>query len=139
MIDFMVVTHGGDKEPLVMSFWDDDQTGGPVVLLLLKAFKVMACTNVVAVEEKPPAKLNKKRLRRQRTPEDSTWTLRITNSRKKYPLDDEERGTHASPRLHFRRGHMRQYAPEKYTWVTPCMVGIALDGVINKDYEVSLQ
>jgi len=45
-------------------------------------------------------------------------------------------GTHASPALHLRRGHARQYSPGLYTWVQPCIVGNKKDGLVHKDYAV---
>ncbi len=45
-------------------------------------------------------------------------------------------GTHASPRLHLRRGHPRQYAPGKYCWVQPCVVGNKAAGMVHKDYAI---
>lgn len=45
-------------------------------------------------------------------------------------------GTHASPRLHDRRGHWRTYANGKRGWVKPCKVGDPSKGVVFKDYEV---
>lgn len=45
-------------------------------------------------------------------------------------------GTHASPRLHDRRGHWRNHPSGKQVWVKACKVGDAAKGVIFKDYEV---
>lgn len=45
-------------------------------------------------------------------------------------------GTHASPRLHDRRGHWRKYPSGKVGWVKNCKVGDASRGVVFKDYEV---
>lgn len=45
-------------------------------------------------------------------------------------------GTHASPRLHDRRGHWRTYPSGKRGWVKSCKVGDASKGVVFKDYEV---
>jgi hypothetical protein len=36
----------------------------------------------------------------------------------------EEGGTHASPRLHWRRGHVRRLANGKITNVRPTLVGV---------------
>lgn len=44
-------------------------------------------------------------------------------------------GTHAPPRLHFRRGHFRKLG-EKTVPVAPCLVGSKERGLIIKDYEV---
>ena len=45
-------------------------------------------------------------------------------------------GTHASPRLHDRRGHWRKHPNGKTIWVKPCKVGDATKGVIFKDYKI---
>ena len=45
-------------------------------------------------------------------------------------------GTNASPRVHLRRGHLREYQPWSFTWVQPCVVGSKKLGVIHKDYKV---
>ena len=49
---------------------------------------------------------------------------------------EHQGGTHASPRLHDRRGHWRTYPSGKRGWVKACKVGDASKGVVFKDYEV---
>jgi len=44
--------------------------------------------------------------------------------------------THASPRLHDRRGHLRRLKTGKNVWVKPCKVGDASRGTVFKDYQV---
>lgn len=44
-------------------------------------------------------------------------------------------GSHASPRVHLRRGHIRKL-PTKNVWVNACVVGDKAKGVIQKDYLV---
>jgi len=47
-------------------------------------------------------------------------------------------GTHASPRLHDRRGHWRTMkSTGKKVWVKQCKVGDASKGVIFKDYKLT--
>lgn len=47
----------------------------------------------------------------------------------KFVVEQREHGTHASPRLHWRRGHYRQqsFGPQrrerKTIWIEPCLVG----------------
>lgn len=43
---------------------------------------------------------------------------------------------HASPRLHWRRGHIREYASGTKAWVRPHLVGTEAGGVIVHDYEL---
>nr|MCF1501516.1 hypothetical protein [Allorhizobium sp. Av2] len=45
-------------------------------------------------------------------------------------------GSHASPRLHLRRGHLRRL-PEKTVWVRAAMIGAASEtGTVTKDYRL---
>ena len=44
-------------------------------------------------------------------------------------------GSHNSPRVHLRRGHIRKL-PTKNVWVNACVVGDKAKGVIQKDYLV---
>lgn len=48
-------------------------------------------------------------------------------------------GTHASPRLHMRRGHIRNLPSGHMTWVRPCLVGYEDLGVVVTDYKVKAQ
>lgn len=45
-------------------------------------------------------------------------------------------GTHASPRLHDRRGHLRRLRSGKNVWVRECKVGNASKGVVFHDYQI---
>lgn len=47
-------------------------------------------------------------------------------------------GTHASPREHDRRGHLRRLRSGKNVWVKPCKVGSAALGAVFHDYEVKV-
>lgn len=50
---------------------------------------------------------------------------------------DSHGGTHATPRLHQRRGHWRTLANGRQIWVRNCMVGDAARGTVWKDYRVA--
>jgi hypothetical protein len=53
------------------------------------------------------------------------------------PKGGHQGGTHASPRLHDRRGHWRTMKKSgKRVWVRDCKVGDASKGVVFKDYRV---
>jgi hypothetical protein len=92
------------------------------------------CPNVSRVEHKPDAKLQKARAKKGKKPLFSYWTLHLKT---KSASGVELGGTHASPRVHLRRGHPRQYQPGKWTWVQPCMVGNPKMGMVHKDYDGS--
>lgn len=49
----------------------------------------------------------------------------------------EGTGTHASPRLHWRRGHQRILRSGRITWVRPTLVGDANRGLVVHDYQMA--
>lgn len=102
-------------------------------LSVLKFLSALNCSNVTRTEHKPPEKLQRARAKRGKRPLFSFWTLEIALP--KHRGEGEScGGTHATPRLHLRRGHPRQYAPGKYCWVQPCVVGNKQAGMVHKDY-----
>lgn len=108
------------------------------VQFLFKFLSALNCTNINRVEHKPPEKLQKARARRGKKPLFSYWTLEI-DLPKSRAAGENYGGTHAAPRLHLRRGHPRQYAPGKYCWVQPCVVGNKAAGMVHKDYAARYQ
>lgn len=93
------------------------------------------CSNVKKVEHVPSPKLQKIRAKRGKQPLFSFWTLELVLGRSHE--NSPGSGTHASPRLHLRRGHARQHAPGKWTWVQPHAVGNKKLGIVHKDYALS--
>ena len=102
--------------------------------IIMSFLAALACVNVVPVETPAPTKLNKKRAKRGKKPILSHWTLVIKN--RNGTVGPGGGGSHASPRLHLRRGHIREYKPGSYTWVQPCVVGTNKDGMVTKDYKL---
>jgi len=49
---------------------------------------------------------------------------------------DPQGGTHASPRLHDRRGHLRRLKSGKNVWVKPHKVGDITKGIVFHDYAI---
>lgn len=92
---------------------------------------LLNCNNVPRINNPAPDQLNKKRARTGKPPLFSYWTLDLSASKEKGAPQD---GTHASPRLHLRRGHFRKYAADKTCWVIPCTVGNKKLGMVHKDY-----
>lgn len=103
--------------------------------VLCRFVMALNCVNTRRVEHPAPKFMNQKRAAKGRQPLFSFWTLHLPGSAANdgTPFG----GTHASPRLHLRRGHIRQYAPGKYTWVEACIVGNKQAGMVVKDYAVS--
>lgn len=81
-----------------------------------------------------PSFINSKRAAKGKGPVLFDWhtvTIKPTPAKA-----DSQGGTHASPRLHDRRGHWRTYPSGKRGWVKNCKVGDASKGVVFKDYKV---
>lgn len=94
------------------------------------------CKNVQRFETQPSAKLQRARVKKGKQPLFSYWTLHLTGPKARgVPLG----GTHASPRLHLRKGHPRQYADGSAIWIDPTMVGNKSLGMVHKDYSTTPQ
>jgi len=93
------------------------------------------CCNIKRIEHKPKPSQQSVRRALGRQPLFSTWTLEIDLVRSANEIPGQG-GTHASPRLHLRRGHARQHKPGLWCWVQPHVVGDKSLGMIHKDYAV---
>lgn len=102
--------------------------------MALNAFYVLGCANVRTVDNSAPEKLNKNRAINGKFPIQSYKTL-VIDAGKPQAARDDRGGTHSSPRVHLRRGHVRQIEGGRRIWVQPCVVG-SKHGVITKDYRV---
>jgi hypothetical protein len=78
--------------------------------------------------------VNRKRIAKGKKPIFTWHTLEVCSPTAK--REESAGGTHASPRLHDRRGHWRSHPSGKKVWVKPCKVGNAGNGVVFKDYQV---
>jgi len=82
-----------------------------------------------------PALINSKRAAKGKRPILFDWhTVTIGPSTM---MADHKGGTHASPRMHDRRGHFRRHQSGRQIWVKPCKVGSASNGCVWKDYKVT--
>lgn len=77
---------------------------------------------------------NRRKIAQGKTPT-YDWTTVVIEP-KASRVSDRLGGTHASPRLHDRRGHLRRLRSGKNVWVRPCKVGRAELGAVFHDYEV---
>lgn len=79
--------------------------------------------------------INQQRARKGKLPLQYDWhTVTIQPPQHK---SEPKGGTHASPRLHDRRGHFRKLKSGLRVWVNPCKVGDASKGTVFKDYKVA--
>lgn len=123
--------------------WTDaghNAVGRPIFDLCAKQVRAIAISleAEVAVTEivRAPAKLNAKRERAGKLPLFDYHVIDLARRSRPSPLpDDVERSTHASPRLHFRRGHWRHFVGHK-TWINWMLVGNPDLGFVDKHYKL---
>jgi hypothetical protein len=85
-----------------------------------------------------PAKLNAKRARSGKPSISEYKVLDIVADVSASPRQHAGRppGTHASPRLHKRRGHVRRLGTGRVTWIRSAIVGKPGHGAVTKSYHV---
>lgn len=111
----------------------------PFIFILTEmaaAIEVFSCSNIETIEHKPSEALNKSRIKKKKIPFFSYHTLHIKNTVSKTDKTSSTT-THASPRLHLRRGHIRRLTNGSRIWVTQCLVGDKSKGFVGKDYRIS--
>lgn len=85
----------------------------------------------------PNTATNRRKLAEGKRP--STYAWRTIEVAPTPPRKPSAGGTHASPRLHERRGHWRRLHSGDSVWVRPCLVGDPDRGVVEHDYRVSAE
>lgn len=105
------------------------------MLLCILAMMMTGCTKTETIAA--PAKLNKTRIAKNRPPifEHKTVVLNLNKIRTISPGYGQ---SHASPRLHWRRGHLRHLQSGTAVKVRPHLVGDASKGIIEHDYKITL-
>jgi len=104
----------------------------------ITAFVLVGLINAEGIDvedHRAPKFINKKREAKGKLPLFEYHLLKI-NPALKMPGHVATGGTHASPRLHWRRGHIRRLSSGELTQVRPCLVGHKSLGRIEKDYVV---
>jgi hypothetical protein len=104
------------------------------ISIMARFIMALNCKNTKLTEHPAPKFMNKKRAANGKQPIFSFWTLHLPGIDHKY--GHVTSGKKSGPRLHLRRGHIRQYAPGKYAWVEACIVGNKQNGIVAKDYAV---
>jgi hypothetical protein len=85
-----------------------------------------------------PSKLNKKRAKKGRVPLYEYKVLDIVADilQASPAAKPHQGGTHASPRMHKRRGHVRRLRSGRTTWIRNMIVGKPTAGAVEKEYSV---
>lgn len=102
------------------------------VLAVLELVEALSCSNVTH-EPMPQPKMNKSAIRRGAAPFDEYRMLVLKGADKSYPAKG---GSHASPREHLRRGHIRALQNGNRIWINSCVVNAGIGGRIAKSYDM---
>ena len=93
------------------------------IRVTLGLLAILSCSNTPVKEVEPPAKLNKKRVKSGKAPIPTYRTIHISDHVSRGGR--EAIGSHASPRAHWRRGHIRNQKTAKgyiRKWIKPTIV-----------------
>lgn len=104
--------------------------------VVLELMEALICRNVYieTLEKGEHKKKNERRIKQGKIPLYETKILVVNPAYKEIDKTDLG-GTHASPRQHLRRGHIRRYATYS-VWINNTVVGKAENGIITKSYDV---
>lgn len=131
---FEAVIANSDRDTGFSNIMNDTRDEG---MALIQACAVLNCENIATKEIEASAKLNKARIAKGKQPFFSYKVLALTADRAVAGGVGDGTGTHASPRLHLRRGHLRRL-PDKTIWVRAAMIGAASGtGVVSKEYRLA--
>lgn len=104
--------------------------------MLIQACSVLNCSNVETWNLHAPDTLNLQRKKKGKQPFFSYKILQLKESMMSSAKSAS--GTHASPRTHLRRGHIRRYKDNKTTWVRASIVNKDSErGKVDKDYAIT--
>lgn len=123
-------SNSGKRDELLATIMNDTNDE---IVMLVQTCAVLNCANVQTTEIAPPAALNKTRAAKGKAPFFSYKVLTLTDPRSSIRSAEAD-GTHASPRTHLRRGHIRRLS-ERTVWIRPALVGN--HGSIRKDYRLA--
>jgi len=105
------------------------------VQTVVQVCSVINCANVTTADIHASAALNKKRKEKAKQPFFSYKVLQLSGEQREAGKSGTG-GGHDSPRMHLRRGHLRQLE-NKVVWVRPSMINARSNaGVVVKDYAV---
>jgi len=113
---------------------------------VLLSMSFMNCKNVEIIQHKPPQKVTQKRLKRNKEPRTTYYTLEITPMKKVLETEGRIDEIGLQRALHICRGHFKDYSHSnglfgKYKgryWWNSAVKGTAQSGVIKKDYSIKV-
>lgn len=123
----------------IAPLWGHDDTLTSMKLFGGWVLAALGCLNSEGLETtttRAPKFINGVREKKGKPPIFSLHRISIDLSKVRMPGMKGADMTHASPRLHWRRGHIRRLAVGRMTIVRPCLVGEASLGHVAHDYRV---
>lgn len=142
-----------DREPSFFTYYNtaDGRDGDEMVeragiylLGVLTLLNQKLVTEIVEPDPKPWLTAHRAiRGKTQKSGESRILTVNVPSVRKTTlrVVSNQERGTHESPTLHWRRGHWRTLHRgsefENQSWVRPCLVGDPSKGFIRSSYRLT--
>jgi hypothetical protein len=118
-----------DEEKAMKYFFDAMTTG------VLSLTSLLNAQGVETIRTPAPDRLNKHRVAAGKYPIKENNEIRIRVGKQLRYVSGNEVGNHASPRMHWRRGHIRHLPDGKITNVRPCLVG-SIGEPVKKVYKV---
>ncbi len=112
---------------------EDDLYGE--VIVLLELIEALSCSNVKESIHQEASKKNAQRIKSHKKPIWETKFLTLVVNEKQDKRIKGYMTSHASPRQHLRRGHIRRL-PSKNIWVNSCVVGNIDNGIVEKQYKI---
>ncbi len=107
----------------------------PEAVAVLELCEALSCRNISTVNFQDASPKNPARIKAGKLPFYETKMLVVDCSTSISRNNNGAGGTHASPRQHLRRGHIRRLESGNI-WVNSCVVGDPSKGSINKQYTV---
>lgn len=130
-IDYILAESHGESLSDDEIFIDD----GAAIDLFFGYVAIMNCSNITYTDHEASKLTNKRREQKRKPPIFTYKTLHIFGGERDCKKTGDK-GSHGSPRVHLRRGHIRRFSSGKTTWVQACVVGDKNKGVVHKDYMV---
>ena len=103
---------------------------------LFELLEALSCRNVSTANHQDAFKDNNKRIKDGKLPFYETKMLVIDTQYTPEGKTGNGGVSHASPRQHLRRGHIRRHATAGNIWIQSSVVGDPAKGSINKSYRV---
>jgi len=123
--------HNGQEHTMAMMAQDTNDE----FVAVMELIEILSCKNVSTDTLAAPQALNKKRAGKGKPPFFEYKVLMLDHLGESKESTGAPRGTHASPRVHLRRGHIRRLT-ERNVWVNAAVVGNKQAGMVMKDYAV---